>query len=150
MSASAAEAALHRMETDEDFAARVRDAGGAAASIAVLQAEGFDTTPEEMRDALVDRFGDSMTEEQLAALAGGNSMKRSGWASPLGSLQAPFCSAQRARRWCDRDQVVGASVPHTASSRIEPRARTRWPVAEGGPQARRRPPHPHSQLAAPS
>jgi hypothetical protein len=68
---TAANAALDRMEADEDFASRVKDAGGADASIELLRAEGFDTTPEEMRDAALDRYSDSLTVEQLDAIAAG-------------------------------------------------------------------------------
>jgi predicted ribosomally synthesized peptide with nif11-like leader len=71
MSATAASAAIERMETDEEFAVRVRDAGGPAAIIETLGAEGFEVTPEEMRDALLDRYGDELTQEQLDALTGG-------------------------------------------------------------------------------
>jgi predicted ribosomally synthesized peptide with nif11-like leader len=71
MTLASAQAVIDRMEVDEDFATRVKDAGGPEASIAVLTSEGFDVTPADMRDAVLDRFGDQLTQEQLDALAAG-------------------------------------------------------------------------------
>jgi len=71
MTNAAAQAVIDKMETDEAFAVRVKDAGGPELSLAMLRNEGFDVTANEMRDALVDRYGDSLTTEQLDALAGG-------------------------------------------------------------------------------
>lgn len=71
MSVAAANAAMDRMEADEAFAGRLEGAGGADASLEILRAEGFDVTQTEMRDALMDRYGDQLTTEQLDAIAGG-------------------------------------------------------------------------------
>jgi predicted ribosomally synthesized peptide with nif11-like leader len=71
MTSASAQAVIDRMEVDEDFANRVKDAGGPEASIAILGSEGFDVTPSDMRDAFLDRFGDQLTEEQLETIAGG-------------------------------------------------------------------------------
>jgi predicted ribosomally synthesized peptide with nif11-like leader len=71
MTLVSAQAAIDRMEVDEDFANRVKEAGGPDASIAVLTAEGFDVTPGDMRDAAIDRFGDQLTQEQLDTIAAG-------------------------------------------------------------------------------
>jgi predicted ribosomally synthesized peptide with nif11-like leader len=71
MTTAAAEAVLDRMEEDEAFMGRVREAGGRDASLAVLHAEGFDVTAEDMRDVVLDRFGDQMSPEQLNAISGG-------------------------------------------------------------------------------
>ena len=71
MTNSAPQAVLDKMETDEAFAVRVKDAGGPEQSLAMLRDDGFDVTAEEMRDALVDRYADSLSAEQLDALAGG-------------------------------------------------------------------------------
>lgn len=49
----------------------VKVAGGPEAAQAMLAGESLEATPDEMRDALVDRYGDSLTQEQLDALAGG-------------------------------------------------------------------------------
>jgi predicted ribosomally synthesized peptide with nif11-like leader len=72
MTTEAANAAVDRLETDEDFASRVRDAGSPEASIEVLKSEGYDVTRGEMRDVTLDRFGDQLTEEQLEAIAAGS------------------------------------------------------------------------------
>ena len=71
MTNSAAAAALDRIESDETFALRVKDAGGPEASIELLKSEGFDVTRSELRDAALDRYGDQLTTEQLDALAAG-------------------------------------------------------------------------------
>jgi predicted ribosomally synthesized peptide with nif11-like leader len=71
MTLASAKAAIDRMETDEAFANRVKDAGGPDESIALLTSEGFHVTRGDMHDALLDRFGDQLTQEQLDAIAGG-------------------------------------------------------------------------------
>ena len=71
MTSSAAAAVLDRIESDEAFGQRVKEAGGPEASIELLKSEGFDVTPGELRDAVLDRYGDQLTPEQLEALAGG-------------------------------------------------------------------------------
>ena len=63
---------MDRIESDEAFAQRVKDAGGPEASIELLKSEGFDVTRGELRDAALDRYGDQLTTEQLDALAGGS------------------------------------------------------------------------------
>ncbi len=67
MSVEQAEAFMDRVESDEAFAAELESLKDdqAAVQAAVVAA------PEEIRDAFVDRFGDQLTEEQLAAIAGG-------------------------------------------------------------------------------
>jgi len=86
MTSTSAEAALDRMEADEDFARRVRDAGGPEASIALLSGEGFDVTPAEMRDAVLDRYAETLTPDQLDQLAGGlNKQEQAGLAIGAGA-----------------------------------------------------------------
>jgi predicted ribosomally synthesized peptide with nif11-like leader len=72
MTREAAGAALDRLDTDEGFARRVKDAGSVEGSLAVLREAGFEVTPEEMRDATVERHGDQLTPEQLDVISGGN------------------------------------------------------------------------------
>jgi predicted ribosomally synthesized peptide with nif11-like leader len=74
MTLASAQAVIDRMEVDEDFANRVKDAGGPDASIALVTSEGFEVTSEDMRDAVIDRFGDQLTQEQLDAIAAGVDM----------------------------------------------------------------------------
>ena len=72
MSVEQAEAFMNRVESDEAFAAELESLKDDQAAVqAAIVAAGFDATPEEIRYAFVDRFGDHLTEEQLAAIAGG-------------------------------------------------------------------------------
>ena len=72
MSVEQAEAFINRVESDEAFAAELESLKDDQAAVqAAIVAAGFDATPDEIRDAFVDRFGDQLTEEQLAAIAGG-------------------------------------------------------------------------------
>ena len=72
MSVEQAEAFMNRVESDEAFAAELESLKDDQAAVqAAVVAAGFDATPDEIRDAFVDRFGDQLTEEQLAAIAGG-------------------------------------------------------------------------------
>lgn len=72
MSVAAANAVMDRLENDEAFAQRLKEAGGPEATLGILRDEGFDVTPDEMRDVLIDRFGDQLTQEQLDAISGGD------------------------------------------------------------------------------
>ena len=72
MSVEQAEAFMDRVESDEAFAAELASLKDDQAAVqAAVVAAGFDATPEEIRDAFVDRFGDQLTDEQLATIAGG-------------------------------------------------------------------------------
>ncbi len=72
MSVEQAEAFMNRVESDEAFAAELDSLKDDQAAVqAAVVAAGFDATPDEIRDAFADRFGDELTEEQLAAVAGG-------------------------------------------------------------------------------
>ena len=72
MSVEQAEAFMDRVESDEAFAAELESLKDDQAAVqAAVVAAGFDATPDEIRDAFVDRFGDQLTEEELAAIAGG-------------------------------------------------------------------------------
>ena len=72
MSVEQAEAFMDRVESDEAFAAELESLKDDQAAVqAAVVAAGFDATPEEIRDAFSDRFGDQLTEEQLAVIAGG-------------------------------------------------------------------------------
>jgi hypothetical protein len=74
MTTTGAQSVLDRISVDEAFAEQIKDAGeagGPAAALALQQSEGFEVTAEEMRDAVLDRFGDQLSQVLLDALAGG-------------------------------------------------------------------------------
>lgn len=72
MSLEQAEAFLARVQSDEDFATKLSDSRDNPAAVqALIAAEGFDTTPEEIKDVVLESLGDELSEEQLAAIAGG-------------------------------------------------------------------------------
>ena len=72
MTADATTALFERLETDEDFATSLAELREDPAAVqAAIKDAGYDVTPEEVRTAFLDRFGSQLTEEQLAAVAGG-------------------------------------------------------------------------------
>ena len=66
MSIESAKAFIERMKTDEEFNNRVSTAKDKEARMALVKAEGFDFTKEEI-GSLIDELDD----EQLDAVAGG-------------------------------------------------------------------------------
>ena len=61
-----------RIDTDAAFAARLGEASADPATVReILAGEGFDVDPEDVREAFLERFGSQLSEEQLAAIAGG-------------------------------------------------------------------------------
>ena len=63
---------LDAVETDEAFAQQLealRDTPDQA--LDAVRARGFDVDPDEVREAFLERYGADLTEEQLAAIAGG-------------------------------------------------------------------------------
>lgn len=73
MSHSDADGFLQRLESDQDFAASMNKvAGNPEATHERAHAAGFDFTPEEMLDALGDRYGVELTPEQLDQIAAGD------------------------------------------------------------------------------
>jgi len=72
MSIHQAEAFVARVQEDPDFAERLAALKDDPTAVqALVAAEGFDATPEEIRGVLVETFGSELSEEQLAAVAGG-------------------------------------------------------------------------------
>ncbi len=72
MSTQQAEAFLARVQSDEDFAAKLGELRDNPAAVqALIAAEGFDTTPEEIKDVVLETMGGELTEDQLASIAGG-------------------------------------------------------------------------------
>jgi len=63
---------LDAVEADEAFAQQLealRDTPDQA--LDAVRARGFDVDPDEVREVFVERYGADLTEEQLAAIAGG-------------------------------------------------------------------------------
>jgi predicted ribosomally synthesized peptide with nif11-like leader len=72
MSQAQAEAFLDRVESDEDFARELESLReDPPAVLERVHAAGFDATPDEIREAFLDRYGAELTEEQLDAIAAG-------------------------------------------------------------------------------
>lgn len=75
MSVEQAEAFLVRVQSDDDFAAKLGELREDPAAVqAFIAAEGFDATPDEIKDVVLESFGDQLSEEQLASIAGGLSV----------------------------------------------------------------------------
>ena len=72
MSNESVEALFNRLSTDDVFAGELAAVKADPAAVQRLIADaGFDVTTEEVRDAFLEHYGDQLTEEQLAAVAGG-------------------------------------------------------------------------------
>jgi predicted ribosomally synthesized peptide with nif11-like leader len=82
MSQAGAVAFLERVETDEGFAeelASLKD--DPSAVVERVHAAGFDATPEEIREAFLERYGAELTPEQLDQIAAG-----ADWEIAVGSV----------------------------------------------------------------
>lgn len=72
MSTTGADAFIQRLTTDSDFADRIYALREDPVAVQSFVAEsGFDAAPEEIRDAMLEQFGSELSEDQLAAIAGG-------------------------------------------------------------------------------
>ena len=72
MTMQQAEAFVARVQEDSEFADRLAALkDNPAAAQALIAGEGFDATPDEIREAFMEAFGTELSEEQLAAIAGG-------------------------------------------------------------------------------
>ena len=61
-----------RLENDEAFAQQIADLREDPAAVqAAITAAGFEVNPEDVREAFLERYGSMLSEEQLAAVAGG-------------------------------------------------------------------------------
>jgi predicted ribosomally synthesized peptide with nif11-like leader len=73
MSMTDAVAFLERAETDDAFAADVESVkDDQEAVLAKVRAAGYDVTPDEIKEAFIDRYGAELTPEQLDAVAAGD------------------------------------------------------------------------------
>jgi predicted ribosomally synthesized peptide with nif11-like leader len=72
VSQAQAEAFLDQVESDEDFARELESLReDPPAVLERVHAAGFDATPDEIREAFLDRYGAELTQEQLDAIAAG-------------------------------------------------------------------------------
>lgn len=72
MSVAAAVSLIDRLEADDEFAQRLADQRDDPASVlATVRAAGFEVTPDEVKTAMLARYGSELSIEQLEALAGG-------------------------------------------------------------------------------
>jgi predicted ribosomally synthesized peptide with nif11-like leader len=72
MSQAQAEAFLDRVESDEDFARELESLReDRPAVLERVHGAGFDATPDEIREAFLDRYGAELTQEQLDQIAAG-------------------------------------------------------------------------------
>lgn len=72
MSIAAAVALIDRLEADEGFAQQLADQReDPEAVLGAVRAAGFDVTPDEMKTAMLARYGSELSIEQLEALSGG-------------------------------------------------------------------------------
>ena len=63
---------MARVQEDPAFADRLYALHEDPAALQeLIVAEGFDVTPDEVREAFLEAFGSELSEEQLAAISGG-------------------------------------------------------------------------------
>ena len=73
MSDAGAIAFLERVESDEDFAKELESVKENPDAVhEKVHAAGFDATPDEIRDAFLERYGTELTPEQLDMIAAGS------------------------------------------------------------------------------
>ena len=79
---------LDAVEADEAFAQQLEALKDTPDQVLdAVRARGFDVDPDEVREAFVERYGADLTEEQLAAIAGG--LSTDDWIA-LGVVALPF------------------------------------------------------------
>jgi predicted ribosomally synthesized peptide with nif11-like leader len=79
MSVEQAEAFVARLDSDPAFADRLAEVKESPDQVfELVKAEGFDATPEEIREVFLEHFGSELNEDQLAAIAGGLSNEQIG------------------------------------------------------------------------
>jgi predicted ribosomally synthesized peptide with nif11-like leader len=72
MTVAAAHAFLDQIQSDEALASELATmSGDPAALLARVRAAGFDVSLDELREAVLDRYGATLTDEQHDFLAGG-------------------------------------------------------------------------------
>ncbi len=72
MSIESANAFLDRLETDDEFRSQIEALGQDTEAVrAFAAAQGYDATPDEAREALLDRYGDELSPEMLESISAG-------------------------------------------------------------------------------
>ena len=67
---------IDAVEADEVFAQQLEALKESPEQVlALVRAGGFVVEPDEVRDALLERYGSELNEEQLAAIAGGHRLE---------------------------------------------------------------------------
>ena len=97
MTTQSVDAFFTRLSTDDAFAEQLAAAKADPAAVQQLIADaGFEVTPEEVRDAFLEHYGDQLTEEQLAAVAGGLSQEATNGLIVTGVVAATVVGAAAA------------------------------------------------------
>ena len=79
MTIEQAEAFVTRLESDSAFSDQLAELKESPEQVMErVRAEGFDATPEEIRDVFLEHFGSELNEDQLAEIAGGLSNEQIG------------------------------------------------------------------------
>jgi predicted ribosomally synthesized peptide with nif11-like leader len=76
MSAESAEAFLDRIEADEAFATELADLRDPEAALARMREAGYDASPDEVKAALLGRYGETLTTEELDSIVAGKSLEQ--------------------------------------------------------------------------
>ena len=90
MSQEQAIAFLDKVESDEEFAQELESMRDDPDAVyARVKAAGFDASPEEIREAFLERYGAELTSEQLDAVVAGTDV-------PVGAIVIPILLAAAA------------------------------------------------------
>ena len=84
MSIESAKAFIERLKTDEEFRERVKDAADKETRIALVNAEGFDFSEEDIKAVKSE-----LSDDELQAISGGNEFRN---------------------LWCSFGSVFGADI----------------------------------------
>ena len=92
-----AEAFIARVQDDPEFADRLIALREDPAAVqALIAKEGFEATPEQIRDVFIDTFGSELSEEKLAAIAGGQDPFEPSMGAPTFGILDPHDGAAAA------------------------------------------------------
>ena len=84
MSIDSADAFLDYLASNEELMQEFQSVTDPVQATAILEREGVTCSPEEIREAFLERFGAELNEEQLSAIAGGIDAATIGAAAGLG------------------------------------------------------------------